>query len=77
MAGFGWSYHGPCLTPAQINEMLAVERERCAKEAQKISDEYYENREEADNDDDRVYADERMCASSECADAIRNLGAAP
>lgn len=69
-------YHGPCLTPTQISEMLAGERERCAQAAQKVSDEYYEKRDAADNDDDRVYADERMCAASECAEDIRNLGAA-
>ncbi|AKR48454.1 MULTISPECIES: hypothetical protein [Acetobacter] len=71
-----WEYHGPVLTPTQINEMLAAERERAAKKAQEISDEYYDERELADNDDDRVYYDERMCAASECAKAIRNLGAA-
>ncbi|MGV4855813.1 hypothetical protein [Acetobacter senegalensis] len=27
----GWAYVGPCLTPTQIAEMLAKERERCAK----------------------------------------------
>ncbi|KAA8387656.1 hypothetical protein FKW31_03150 [Acetobacter sp. DmW_136] len=25
-----WGYYAPALTPAQINEMLAAERERCA-----------------------------------------------
>lgn len=72
-----WEYHGPVKTPTQISEMLAGERERCAKAAQKVSDEYYEKRDAADNDDDRVYCDERMCAASECVDDIRNLGAAP
>ena len=69
-------YHGPVLTPTQIAEMLEAERERCAKKAQEISDKYYDQREAADNDDDRVYADERMCSASECASDIRNLGAA-
>ncbi|KAA8387336.1 hypothetical protein FOH24_13765 [Acetobacter tropicalis] len=26
----GWAYVGPCLTPTQISDMLAGERERCA-----------------------------------------------
>ncbi|MBS1014453.1 hypothetical protein [Acetobacter persici] len=62
-------YIGPVLTPTQITEMLAGERERCAKAAQEVSDEYYERRDAADNDDDRVYADERMCAAQECTEA--------
>ena len=69
-----WEYHGPVLNPTQITEMLAGERERCAKAATEISDTYYEQREDADNDDESVYADERMCAARECAEAIRNLG---
>lgn len=73
----GYGYIGPVLTPAQINEMLAAERERCAKKAQEISDGYYEQRETAGSDAERIYADERMCAAKECADYIRNLGAAP
>ncbi|WP_161596331.1 hypothetical protein, partial [Acetobacter pomorum] len=72
----GWIYKGPIVTPTQINEMLAAERERCAKLAQEISDGYYEQRETAGSDAERIYADERMCAASECSQAIRNLGAA-
>ena len=64
------------LTPAQINEMLAAERERAAKAAQEVSDTYYEQRQEAGSDNERIYADERMCAAQECVEAIRNLGAA-
>lgn len=64
------------ITPTQISEMLAGERERAAKKAQEISDKYYDEREKASRRDDRDYADERMCAASECAEAIRNLGAA-
>ncbi|GCD58819.1 hypothetical protein NBRC3280_1320 [Acetobacter pasteurianus NBRC 3280] len=73
----GFSYIGPVLTPTQINEMLAAERERAARTAQEISDKYYNEREKAYHQDAREYADERMCAASECAKAIRNLGAAP
>lgn len=72
----GVQYIGPVLTPTQINEMLAAERERCAKQAQEISDGYYDQRETAETDAERIYADERMCAASECSQAIRNLGAA-
>lgn len=70
-------YKGPVLTPAQIAEMLAGERERAAKKSQEISDKYYNEREKAYHQDAREYADERMCAAHECAEAIRNLGAAP
>lgn len=66
-------YHGPVLTPMQIAEMLAGERERCAKMCTEVSDTYYAHREEAESDDERIYADERMCAAQECAEAIRNL----
>lgn len=75
---FGTFYYvGPCLTPAQISEMLAGERERAAKAATEVSDTYYDQREEAESDNERVYADERMCAAQECAEAIRNLGDTP
>lgn len=72
-----WRYNGAVLTPAQINEMLAAERERAAKAAQEVSDTYYEQRQESESDNERIYADERMFAAQECVEAIRNLGAAP
>lgn len=71
------SEKGKFYTYAQIAEMLAAERERAAKIATEVSDTYYAHREEAESDDERIYADERMCAAQECAEAIRNLGAAP
>ncbi|ANA13107.1 hypothetical protein [Acetobacter oryzifermentans] len=40
MNGLDWEYHGPVLTPTQINEMLAAERERCAVECDKLADDY-------------------------------------
>ena len=72
-----YKYVGPVLTSAQINEMLAAERERAAKAAQEVSDTYYEQRQESESDNERIYADERMFAAQECVEAIRNLGAAP
>lgn len=72
-----YRYVGPVLSPTQINEMLAAERERCVKVTTEVSDTYYAHREEAESDDERIYADERMCAAQECAEAIRNLGDAP
>lgn len=56
-------YHGPCLTPAQINEMLAAERERCAK----LLEDAYE----------KTGKDFEYLGCLSCADDIRNLGAAP
>jgi hypothetical protein len=31
MAGRGWRYLGPCLTPAEVAAKVAEEREACAK----------------------------------------------
>lgn len=36
----GWVYVGPVLTPTQIAEMLAAERERCAVECDKLANEF-------------------------------------
>lgn len=36
MSDWGWKYVSPCLTPTQIAEMLAAERERCAKLVQDL-----------------------------------------
>ncbi|OUJ06617.1 hypothetical protein [Acetobacter malorum] len=36
----GLYYHGPCLTPTQISEMLAGERERCATACDKLADDF-------------------------------------
>lgn len=33
-------YHGPCLTPTQISDMLAGERERCATICDKLADDF-------------------------------------
>ena len=63
-------YHGPVLTPTQINEMLAAERERCAIvcENQKPSE---------DNASRSICLNSRWHTASQCAANIRNLGAAP
>ncbi|MCP1243277.1 hypothetical protein [Acetobacter lambici] len=57
------SYIGPCLTPAQIAEMLAAERERCAKVCE---DEY-----------EKSGKDFEYGGYISCAEEIRNLGDAP
>lgn len=59
-------YIGPVLTPTQINEMLAAERERCAKacEAGRLPD--FSMPEQWHNN-----------GCNHCAHDIRNLGAAP
>lgn len=36
MSDWGWKYVSPCLTPGQISEKLEAERERCAKECERI-----------------------------------------
>ncbi len=62
----GDEYHGPVLTPTQIAEMLAGERERCADVCRAEAHRYRE-------------AGERKmdAASFECSLKIRKLGAAP
>ena len=63
-------YEGPVLTPAQIAEMLAAERERCAKECERLKpsmDEIIGN----------SFFGVRGVALVDAAAAIRNLGAAP
>lgn len=60
-------YHGPCLTPAQIAEMLAAERERAATVCE---------------DNTVSMQDENIAAAineilETTASEIRNLGAAP
>lgn len=58
-------YECACLTPAQISEMLAAERERCAREAVRIGESW--NRTELSP----------INTACNVAHAIRNLGAAP
>lgn len=59
----GWVYVGPVLTPAQIAEMLAAERERCAK----LCEDAYE----------KSGHDFEYLACNGIAVQIRNLGDAP
>ncbi|MCG0998152.1 hypothetical protein [Acetobacter persici] len=58
----GWVYVGPCLTPTQISEMLAGERERCAM----LCEDAYE----------KTGRDFEYLGCLSCAEDIRNLGAA-
>lgn len=50
-------------------EALRVAYQICVN----ISDSYYEKRENAKNDSESAYMDERMVAAKECADAIKKL----
>lgn len=72
----GWSYVGPCLTPEQIAEMLAAERERCAKICD-VAGNFAKNEEKSPDSHEikRCWCGER-CAAIICADMIRNLGGA-
>lgn len=77
MVGIGWEYYGPCLTPMQIAEMLAGERERCAKACDEKA--FFADKEAmaaGSNETERYWRGEH-CAATFCADTIRNLGAAP
>ena len=66
-------YIGSCLTPTQISEMLAEERNRCAKECDDI--EMKEWRMWKSNAD--MFAQGASDGAMKCAHAIRNMGAAP
>ncbi|MGX7346383.1 hypothetical protein ACWM9A_10865 [Acetobacter pasteurianus] len=68
----GFSYIGPVLTPTQINEMLAAERERCIL-ACKNEGKAFESPEYAGG---KSNAWGELFAVSECIEAIRTLGAA-
>ena len=57
------AYIGPVLIPTQIAELLAAERERCAK----LLEDAYE----------KTGKDFEYLGCLSCADEIRNLGAAP
>lgn len=65
MSDWGWKYVSPCLTPAQIAEMLAGERERAAQEAIRIGESWNGTELSPTN------------TARTIAHAIRNLGAAP
>lgn len=63
---FGTFYYvGPCLTPTQISEMLAGEREKCAQEALHIGESWDGTKLSPCN------------TARQIAQAIRNLGDAP
>lgn len=59
-----YKYVGPVLTPTQINEMLAAERQWCADACRAMSF-------------DSHYTKTQRDALEEAENAIRNLGAAP
>ena len=64
----------PVLTPAQISEMLARERERCAKECdEKVAFANHELSASGSHEETRYWMGEH-CAATFCADAIRALG---
>lgn len=58
-----WEYCSPILTPTQLTELLAAERERCAK----LCEEAYE----------KSGRDFEYLGCNDAASQIRNLGAAP
>lgn len=67
-------YHTPCLTPTRIAELLAGERERCAKECdEKVAFANHELKASASHEETRYWIGEH-CAATFCADAIRGLG---
>ncbi|GBQ69347.1 hypothetical protein AA0474_1898 [Acetobacter lovaniensis NRIC 0474] len=61
----GTKYIGPCLTPTQIDEVVAGERERCVQEALHIGESWDGTELSPSN------------TARHIAQAIRNLGAAP
>lgn len=72
-----FEYCGPCLTPTQISEMLAAERERCVETLQEVSAGYMKTAEDVGTVTARNSAEEKCEAVDDCWVKIRNLGAAP
>ncbi|ATJ90407.1 hypothetical protein HK16_04010 [Acetobacter senegalensis] len=72
----GWAYVGPCLTPAQIAEMLAAERERClaafAEHGERAELAYRDSA----SDEEKQYRRGALNTFEKCRDEIRNLGGA-
>ncbi|MGG6429483.1 hypothetical protein ACQ5TV_05815 [Acetobacter ghanensis] len=74
MIGVDWEYYAPVLTPAQIAEMLAGERERCAKECDEKAVFANNEAEEAGSHEAERYWRGEHCAATFCADVIRSMG---
>ena len=70
-------YIGPHLTPTQIAELLAGERERCAKECDAVATVASSNWRATACDSDNRAGDAAEETAELCAQKIRNLGAAP
>lgn len=69
-----WVYGSPIPTPTRIAELLAGERERCAKECdEKVAFANHELKASASHEETRYWIGEH-CAATFCADAIRGLG---
>ncbi|QEO17821.1 hypothetical protein [Acetobacter vaccinii] len=60
-----YRYIGPIIPPTQIAEMLAGERERAAKEAQRVSDKYYLEHEKEPNGFARENCIQRRLSAAE------------
>lgn len=74
MVAMDWEYYAPCLTATQIDELLAGERERCAKECdEKVAFANDELKASGSHEETRYWTGEH-CAATFCADAIRGLG---
>ncbi|MEZ7136871.1 hypothetical protein [Komagataeibacter sp. SM21] len=73
----GWAYVGPFLTHAQIAELLAGERERCAKECDAIAIEAASTWKAAAYDSYNRAGEAAEETAEICAQKIRNLGATP
>lgn len=72
-----WKFLGPVLTPTQLTELLAGERERCVEALQEVAEEYRKNAEEVGTVMATNSAEEKIEAVDDCWVKIRNLGDAP
>ncbi|WP_395495794.1 hypothetical protein [Acetobacter sp. KSO5] len=73
----GFSYKSTALTPTQLTELLAGERERCVEALQDVAEEYRKNAEEVGTVMATNSAEEKIEAVDDCWVKIRNLGDAP
>lgn len=70
-------YHTPVLTPAQITEMLAAERERCVAALAEHGERAELGHNGSTGDEEKQYWRGALNTFETCCDEIRNLGAAP
>lgn len=76
-AALRFTYVCPVLTPKQINEMLAAERELCLAAFSEHGKRAELGLNDSNSDEEKQYWRGALNTFEECCDEIRNLGSAP